>query len=100
MAIRSSLVGAALLGLAIVAAAAFADDDQDRARELTRSGNIVPLERITEQVRGRGIDVILEVELESDKRGHYYEVEGVDAAGVVRKLRYDAITGEPIDKRR
>ena len=100
MVIRTPLISATLLGLAAVAAAAFADDDQDRARELSRSGDIVPLERITEQARGRGIDVILEVELESDKRGHYYEIEGVDAAGVVRKLRYDAITGEPIDKRR
>jgi len=94
-----TIASAALLGVAAMTTLAFADDDQERARELSRAGAIVPLERITEQVRARGIQTILEVELESDKRGHYYEVEGLDAAGEVRKLLYDATTGEPIEKR-
>ena len=94
-----TLISTALLSLAAITTLVFADDDQERARELSRTGAIVPLERITEQARARGIETILEVELESDKRGHHYEIEGLDAAGEVRKLRYDATIGEPIEKR-
>ena len=68
--------------------------EQDNARALSKAGTIVPLERITAQVRGRpDIEGLLEVELESDDHGYYYEVEVVDDAGLVRKLRYDAATG-------
>lgn len=68
--------------------------DQDEARKLSNAGTIVPLERITAQVRGRPeVKDILEVELESEKQSYYYEVEVVDDTGSVRKLRYDAITG-------
>ncbi len=73
--------------------------EQDRARALSSSGAIVPLEQITAQVRARHIGTILEVELESDDDEHYYEVEVVDNAGIVRKLRYDAVTGELLSDR-
>ena len=67
--------------------------EQDRARELSRAGAIVPLEHITAQVRKQYSGNILEVELESDDGVYRYEVEVVDEAGVVRKLLYDATTG-------
>ncbi len=70
--------------------------DQERARALSSSGAIVPLENITAQVRARHIGDILEVEFESEDQGYFYEVEVVDATGVVRKLIYDAVTGEPL----
>lgn len=88
-------IAAALLMLTVFPHAAAASD-QDRARELSSSGAIVPLEHITAQVRKRHIEHILEVELESRDGAHYYEVEGVDDTGDVRKLRFDATTGEPI----
>ncbi|MBI5462184.1 MAG: peptidase [Gammaproteobacteria bacterium] len=73
--------------------------EQDHARALSKAGTIVPLERITSQVRSRpDVEDLLEVELESDDQRYYYEVEVVDDAGVVRKLRYDAATGELIDE--
>ena len=93
----SATITAAALVLSMLAGYAIASD-QDRARELARSGTIVPLERITEQVRMRNIEHILEVELESDEQGHFYEVEVIDNAGVVHKLRYDAVTGELISE--
>lgn len=91
------LITAVLLVLSMFPFAAQASE-QDRARALSSAGTIVPLERITAQVRKRHIEHILEVELESEDGAHYYEVEGVDDAGVVRKLRYDATTGELIDE--
>ena len=91
----STFITAAILMLSVLPHAALASD-QDHARALSNAGTIVPLERITAQVRKRHIEHILEVELESDDQRHYYEVEVVDDAGNVRKLRYDATTGEPI----
>lgn len=91
------MAGLAAAGLAC-AAAGFAGD-LDQVRELSRSGAIVPLERITAQVRARDIAHILEVELESEDGRYYYEVEALDDAGVVHKLKYDAGTGELIEER-
>lgn len=91
----SVLIAAALLMVSAYPHAAAASD-QDRARELSNAGAIVPLERIIAQVRKRNIEHILEVELESKDGAHYYEVEVVDDAGEVRKLKYDATTGEPL----
>lgn len=89
-----------LISVGIVAVAlssgAWAGSEHDRARELSTSGTIVPLERITEQMRARRIDHILELELESSDAGHYYEIEGLDDRGKVRKLKYDARTGRLI----
>ncbi len=69
-------------------------NDQDRARALSSAGTIVPLGNITSQLRDRRIDHILEVELESDDSGHYYDIEALDDEGRVRKLKYDATTGQ------
>jgi uncharacterized membrane protein YkoI len=77
---------------AVVASSA----DQDRARALRSAGTIVPLEQIIDQVRARRIERILEVELESNDTGHYYEIEALDDQGRVRKLEYDATTGRLI----
>ncbi|HEY9198980.1 MAG TPA: PepSY domain-containing protein [Gammaproteobacteria bacterium] len=93
----SVLIAAVLLMQSMFPFAAQASE-QDRARALSNAGTIVPLERITEQVRKRHIEHILEVELETEDGAHYYEVEGVDDAGVVRKLKYDAATGELLDE--
>ncbi|MBI5040500.1 MAG: PepSY domain-containing protein [Gammaproteobacteria bacterium] len=92
------LIAAALLILGEFPAVSRASDHDD-ARKLSKSGTIVPLEQITAQVRSRpDIKDLLEVELESDADDYYYEVEVVDDGGVVRKLRYDATTGELIDE--
>lgn len=90
-----TFTAAAVLMLSALPYATLASD-QDRARELSNAGSIVPLERITAQVRKRNIEHILEVELESTDGMHYYEVEVLDEGGKVRKLRYDAVTGEPV----
>ena len=94
---KFAFIGVAVLMLATPPVVA-AGSDQDRARALSNAGTIVPLERITAQMRARRIEHILEVELESNDKGHYYEVEGLDDQGIVRKLKYDATTGELISE--
>lgn len=68
-------------------------DDHDKAYELLRSGEILPLEKILEftrkQVQGR----ILEVELEHEDDLLIYELEVLDKQGVVWEIKVDATTG-------
>jgi uncharacterized membrane protein YkoI len=69
-------------------------DDFERARRLSESGQIVPLENILGSARrlfpnGK----ILEIEFE-DKAGRYfYEIEMLDQEGVVKELKFDARDG-------
>lgn len=93
----STFIAAAILMLSALPSAAFAGDHDD-ARNLRNAGTIVPLEQITARVREQHPGRILEVELEADDQRYYYEVEVVDEAGIVRKLKYDATTGTLIDE--
>lgn len=96
---RKSALMTGLVAAGLIIATAGFTTDLDQVRELSRSGAIVPLERITAQVRARDIAHILEVELESEDDRLYYEVEALDDAGVVHKLKYDATNGELIEER-
>lgn len=90
-----SLVSVGALALATVVVAS--ERDQDLARELTQAGAIVPLEQIVGSARERYAGRVLETELKKDTSGYYYELEIVDADGLVRELKYDAATGELLD---
>ena len=70
-----------------------ADSDHDQAKRLVEAGDILPLEVILQKVRERYEGRILEVELEEKKQQIRYEIELVDAQGVVRELTLDARTG-------
>ncbi|MBF0615006.1 MAG: peptidase M4 [Magnetococcales bacterium] len=67
--------------------------DHEAARQLVRSGQIVPLEQIVRTMPAMGQGRILEVELEQKHGRYQYEIEWVDAAGHVWKGKWDAATG-------
>lgn len=93
---RTALLSAALAGTLLVFAhhPAGADDDQARARELSRSGRILPLETIAERAQAARPGRLLEIDLE-ERRGRYiYEVELLDARGRTWEIELDARTGE------
>ena len=95
---NSAWIGLLALGGSLLFATGFASE-QDRARELAGSGAIVPLEDILVHTRERYPTArILEVELESKRGTYYYEIELLDAAGVVYELKYDAVTGELLEE--
>ena len=76
----------------------WADEDHERARELVKSGEIMPLEQLLQKmVSGdSGKLRLLEAELERKQGRLVYELELVDEQGVVRELLFDAKTGEAI----
>ena len=80
--------------LAFHALYASADDDHARARELVKSGEIVPLEKLLKETLSNKPWRILEVELERENGRLVYEVEVIDEQGRVRELLFDARSGE------
>jgi uncharacterized membrane protein YkoI len=77
-----------------------ADEDQDKATRLKEAGDILSLEEIVEKARGEIPGRILEVELDEEGSAIRYELELLDAAGVVHELTYDARTGRRVKKER
>lgn len=88
-----------LIVLLLVVGPAGADDDHLEARELVRSGTILPLEQILERSQAAHPGRVLEVELESKRGRHVYEIELLDAEGRVWELYYDAATGELLKRK-
>ena len=92
------LLQTALLLVFFIGSKVWADEDQERARELVKSGEIMPLEQLLKKVINSetGKLRLLEVELEREKGRLVYELELVDEQGVVRELLFDAKTGEAL----
>lgn len=76
----------------------WADDDHERARELVKSGEIMPLELLLQKIvdKDSGKLRLLEAELENKSGRLVYELELVDEQGVVREMLFDARTGEAL----
>ncbi len=71
-----------------------ADSDQEEARRLLESGDIMSLEMILKKLRPEFTGKILEAELESEPGQIVYEIELLGNDGIVRELNIDARTGE------
>ena len=69
-------------------------DSQEKARELQKKGDILPLETIVQKARSVHPGKVLEVELEHEHGQYIYELEILDKNGHVMKMKYDAKTGK------
>lgn len=88
-----------LLAILLLIQPAVAQEDHDDARHALKSGQIVALTEIIEQVEERFDGRIIEVELLRDTAsgGNFvYEVELLSSAGDLIQLFFDARTGTPI----
>jgi len=82
-------------GLAGQAGAESRGPDQEEARALRERGEILPLASVVDRFAGADPVRLLHVELR-DLGGEYlYQVEFLDGAGILKKLRVDARTGRP-----
>jgi len=86
-------VGGGLLALLVGLTIGWAQDDHERAKRLKDAGEIIPLEQILATVRQEQRGRLLEVALRDEQGRLIYEVEIVDAQGVVWYLHYDARQG-------
>jgi len=80
--------------LIIVASPLFADDDNDQAKRLVESGEILALEVILKKAREIQEGKVLEVELERKMTKRIYEIELLASDGTVFELKFNAKTGE------
>tara|TARA_R110001592_G_scaffold175466_5_gene414697 strand:- start:19591 stop:19935 length:345 start_codon:yes stop_codon:yes gene_type:complete len=79
--------------IAIVLSSSLFADDYEKAKELVDAGKILPLERILEELNKRSTGRVIEVELELKKGRLIYEIEQIDAHGLVREYIFDAADG-------
>lgn len=95
-----ALAGLALLPLMAGGSAAAFEDDARMARELTRTGAILPLERIIQKARQVHLGRIIEAELkyEAHHGGYVYEVKILDTQGAIWEVEFNAATGELVEQ--
>lgn len=74
--------------------------DQDDARRLFLSGDIISLEQVIELLSREQAGKIIDAELEEKSQGLIYEVEVLDKGGVVWEYRIDARTGKILQRER
>lgn len=75
-------------------------ESQDRALELRKRGDILPLELLIQKAQKIHPGKILEVELKKKRERYLYELEILDRNGVVWELYFDARTGELLKSKR
>jgi uncharacterized membrane protein YkoI len=87
-----------LLSILMIFTSLAADEGHEKARRLTESGDILPLEGLLSSIQKQQPGKILELELER-KRGRYiYEIEILDEEGAVWEFKLDAVTGEILQR--
>jgi len=78
---------------------AYASDDQETARRLSEAGEILPLETILQQVQQHQPGRVLEVEFDNKHGQYIYEIEILNAKGIVWELELDARTGQLLERK-
>ena len=90
------LLGATTV-VTVAASPAGADEGIPEIRQLYNQGEIRSLAAVVERARQRYPEArLVEAELMRDGDRLIYEVELIDAEGVVRELFFDARSGEPV----
>jgi len=96
MFVYTVLVGSPAV-ITVAASPAGAEEGIPEVRQLYRSGEIRSLAAIVERAKQRYPDSrLVEAELKRHRQRLIYEVELIDADGVVRELYFDARTGDPV----
>lgn len=85
--------------LLLVGNGAFASDDHESARRLSKTGEILPLETILENAQQYQPGRVLEVEFESEHGQYIYEIEILNPQGIVWELELDAQTGQLLERK-
>lgn len=80
--------------LIILSSPLYADEDNDEARRLLESGDILALEVVLQKAREIQKGKVLEVELERKQGKRIYEIELLTPDGTVFELKFNAKTGK------
>ncbi len=94
------ILPAALLLLGLPQDGAGYDEDRQRAAELLEEGAIQPLDGFLDRARALHAGRVIDVELETERGRHFYEVELLDDGGHVWEMKFDAASGELVEEER
>ncbi|MDQ7072595.1 MAG: PepSY domain-containing protein [Gammaproteobacteria bacterium] len=87
------------LSFVLVSMSANSDDNgSNKVRKLVQEKEIVSLESLMTSIRRHGNWTLLEIELEEEDDKLIYEVELLDGEGQVHEIRYNAKTGQELDR--
>jgi len=76
------------------------EDDHEQAKRLLDTGHIISLELILQKARKIHPGKILEVEIENEQNVIVYEIEILDAQGIVWEIKFDASNGDLIKSKK
>ena len=76
------------------------DNDQELARVLTKSGQIVPLDHVIAKTLAEAGGNLLEADLDTKNNHYVYELQILMSDGVVWEYVYDARNGALINKKK
>lgn len=96
---RRTVLGAMVLAMTLVAGPGYGDDDHARARAARQAGEIRPLAEVMAAVKRDMAGDVIEVELEREHGRWIYEVKILTPDGVIRRLDYDALSGQRLPAR-
>lgn len=88
------------LVILLVANLALADSDYDRAQQLLKAGEILPLETILQKLQTSHPGKVLEVEMENEHGQPIYEIELLDNKGKVWEVKVNAKTGDVLQQKK
>ncbi len=94
------ILPAALLLFGLPQDGAGYDEDRQRAAELLEEGAIQPLDGFLDRARALHAGRVIDVELETERGRHFYEVELLDDDGQVWEMKFDASSGELVEEER
>ncbi len=85
--------------ISLANAPAWADGDHDRARQAVRSGQVLPLPAVLEELAREVPGQVLEVELEQDNGRWIYEIKLLQTDGQLVKLKVNAQTAQVLRRK-
>lgn len=92
------LVLSVLMSVIFLAGIASADDDDhERARDALEAGEVLPLNRLLDEVATRIDGEVVSVEIEREHGRYYYELKIVAPGGRLREVLVDALTAEIVE---
>ena len=77
---------------------AFASDDYETARELSETGEILPLETILNKARQYHNGKVIGVELERENTTLIYEIKVLDDDGILWEMKINAKDGKLLEE--
>ncbi len=87
-----------LIAAVTISGISLGENDHQLSRRLMEKGEILPLQEVLGHIERERTGRVLEVELDSERGRHVYEIELLGEEGRVWEYKLDAATGEVLER--